>query len=347
MVGRSIAVPSGTGRNGMTNATERAGPPPPEAPRDIPPQLPPSSEAGDGTEPMESPGRFTPEPHWPDASRAPIADNNAAQGDPDREVPKRRAAARETADEDGLMEIGLLDREDGSASVAGSAPETFPEAPPSALVFDYAYSRRIACLADPAGAAAAAYRSLQTHLLAGHVRDGRRGLALCAPAPKTGCTTVAVNLAVAFAQAGINTLLVDANLHRPAVHDFIRPSEPALGLAQMLTADLDRRTDEIRRNIRPNLSVLYAGGVPARAHDLIANRRFKQIMDDCMRAFEFTIVDTSALRGSTDARHIAMGVRYGLLIARRNVTLLSDIRSAIDDLSNDRIRLVGSFLADF
>jgi Mrp family chromosome partitioning ATPase len=241
----------------------------------------------------------------------------------------------------------LLDCAEGSASFEKSAPKLPADAQPPPLIFDYAYSRRIACLADPPGPAAAAYRSLQTHLLAGHVRDGRRGLALCAPAPETGCTTVAVNLAIAFAQAGINTLLVDANLHRPSVHEFIRPSAPALGLAQMLTAHPDARTDEIRRNVRPNLSVLYAGGVPARAHDLIANRRFKQIIDDCMRAFEFTIVDTPALRGSTDARHIAMGVRYGLIIARRNVTLLSDIRSVVDELSNDRIRLVGSFLADF
>ena len=80
--------------------------------------------------------------------------------------------------------------------------------PPVRGTFDYSFSRRIACLSEPAGVAARGYRALQTHLLAGHVRDGRRGLAVCAPTPACGCTSVAVNLAVAFAQAGINTLLL-------------------------------------------------------------------------------------------------------------------------------------------
>lgn len=231
-----------------------------------------------------------------------------------------------------------------AAALAGTAAQGGDEAGDS---FDYIYSRRIACLSDPAGAAAASYRSLQTHLLAGHVRDGRRGLALCAPQRETGCTTVAVNLAVAFAQAGINTLLVDANLHRPAVHDFIRPSSAAAGLADMLASGPDRRIDEVRRQVRPNLSILYAGGAPARARDLIANRWFKQIIDDCMRSYEFTIIDTPALGDSTDARHIAMSVRYGLIVARRDVTLVADVRHAVEALSGDRVRLVGSFLADF
>lgn len=219
--------------------------------------------------------------------------------------------------------------------------------PPVRGTFDYSFSRRIACLSEPAGVAARGYRALQTHLLAGHVRDGRRGLAVCAPTPACGCTSVAVNLAVAFAQAGINTLLIDANLHRPAVQDFIRPEQPARGLVQMLSVGAEQRSDEIRREVRPNLSVLYAGGASPRAHDLIASRLFKQIIDDCMRAYEFTIVDTPATDGSSDARQIAMGVRYGLIVARRDMTLLTDVHRTVAELSSDRVRLVGSFLAAF
>lgn len=258
-----------------------------------------------------------------------------------------------------IVEEGSLNlhRPDGTSRIVSSAAASEAALREAAVAlaaetdsptdaFDYAYSRRIACLSDPASAAAASYRSLQTHLLAGHVRDGRRGLALCAPRRETGCTTIAVNLAVAFAQAGINTLLVDANLHRPAVHDFIRPSSPAGGLAQMLAAGPDRRIDEVRRQVRPNLSILYAGGAPAKAHDLIANRWFKQIIDDCMRSYEFTIVDTPALCDGTDARHIAMSVRYGMVIARRGATLVAEVHDAVDELSSDRVRLIGSFLAD-
>ncbi|MCC2978525.1 CpsD/CapB family tyrosine-protein kinase [Sphingomonas sp. IC4-52] len=212
----------------------------------------------------------------------------------------------------------------------------------------YAFSRRLVCLSAPEGAAAASYRSLQTYLLARHIGDGRRGLALCSPQIGSGCTTVAVNLALACAQAGINTLLVDANLTRPAVHQFIAPADRVAGLAEMLMADSAGRVDEIRRDIRPNLSVLFAGGLTLGAAGLVPQqRRFKDIMDACMRSFDFTIVDAPATGGATDARHVAMSVRYAMIVARRDVTLLADMKRTADELSSDRVKLAGSFLTDF
>lgn len=225
---------------------------------------------------------------------------------------------------------------------AGAARRSDPACAASA---EFTFSRRIVCLSDPDGAAAASYRSLQTHLLARHVGEGRRGLAVCSPRAGTGCTTVAVNLAAACAQAGINTLLVDANLSRPAVHDFIRPPSGTGGLVQMLSATPADHMDEIRRDVRPNLSVLFAGGASARAHDLVAQRRFKDVIDHCMRSFDLTIVDLPAR--SSDARQIAITVRHAMMVTRRHVTLLADVKAALAELASDRVRVVGSFLNDF
>lgn len=221
------------------------------------------------------------------------------------------------------------------------------EAPSSIPAPQYRFSKRIYGLSKPDSPEAESIRSLHTHLMAGHLRDGRRGLAVCSPTPGAGCTMVAVNLAAAFAQAGINTLLIDANLHSPGVLDYIRPTAPAAGLRQMLTANPDLRTNEIRREVMPNLSVLYAGGGGRGASELIANRHFKQVIDDCIRDFEFTIVDTPSQGGSTDARRVAMSVRYGLVVARRHVSYLSEVKDFVDQLATDRVRLVGTFLTDF
>lgn len=209
------------------------------------------------------------------------------------------------------------------------------------------FSRRLVCLSAPGGAAAASYRSLQTHLFARHVGAGRRGLAVCSPAAATGCTTVSVNLAIACAQAGINTVVVDANLVRPAVHHLIRPMKEAAGLTQMLSADPSSRVDEICRNVRPNLSVLFAGRASDGAQNLVAQRRFKEVIDYCMRSFDFTIIDTPSAHDGTEARHAAILVRYAMMVARRDVTLLADMKKAADDLTNDRVKIVGSFLTNF
>ncbi len=248
----------------------------------------------------------------------------------------------------GSVEVLVADaagREDASVPVDAARDDASRLSGPETA--EYSFSRRIVCLSDPGGAAAERYRALQTRLLASHVRDGRRGLALCSAIPGTGCTTVAVNLAIACAQAGINTLLVDANLQRAAIDSFIQPVPAASGLAQMLIANSEQQTDNIHREVRPSLSVLFAGHSIPQTFEPLATRRFKKIIDECMRGFDLTIVDTPALLGNSEARHIAMAVRYALVVARRDVTRLADVKAMIADLSTDRVQLVGSALTAF
>lgn len=227
---------------------------------------------------------------------------------------------------------------------AGSAPVIEP-VPGSGA--GYQFSRRIVCLSDPEGEATESIRSLRAHLLAGHVRDGRRSLAICAPAVGVGATFVAVNLAVAFAQSGLNTLLIDANLADPGVHDYIRPVQASGGLTRMLTDAEDAATDEVRRDVLPNLSLLYAGDRSRRASEQLASRQFKAVLDDCMRNFDLTIVDAPTERGYADTRRVATTARYAMIVARRDKTFLSQMRELADHLSADRVKLVGTFLTDF
>ena len=60
-------------------------------------------------------------------------------------------------------------------------------------------------------------RALRTHVMARHVSEGHRALAVCAASRGSGCTFVATNLAVALSQIGVNTLLLDADLRAPGI----------------------------------------------------------------------------------------------------------------------------------
>ena len=70
---------------------------------------------------------------------------------------------------------------------------------------------------------AEAIRTTRTHIMARHVEDGRRGLAMCGASVGVGCTFMAVNLAVSLAQIGIKTLLIDGDMRAPDVGRMIRP----------------------------------------------------------------------------------------------------------------------------
>ncbi|HEY0960180.1 MAG TPA: CpsD/CapB family tyrosine-protein kinase [Novosphingobium sp.] len=245
---------------------------------------------------------------------------------------------------------GVIDEEERPAADTGTASEVAPTAPESAAQVHYRISRSIVVLSEPEGERAESIRALRAHLLAGHMAHGRRSLAVCGAGANSGSNFLAVNLAVAFAKADISTLLIDANISDAGVYDFLRPDRPLPGLRDILTGPdgADRQMiDNIRTDVLPNLSVIYSGIERRNSTEVFASRQFKQLIDDCMRDHEITIVNTPAGGGSADVRRIAKSVRYALVVARRNHTLMSEFRGLVEELESDRVNLIGTYLSDF
>lgn len=208
----------------------------------------------------------------------------------------------------------------------------------------YEFSSDLVTLTDGRLSEAEAIRTIRTHVIARHIKDGRRGIALCAPSEGVGCTFTAVNLAVALSQVGVSTLLIDADMRAPTVERFIRPQEPTPGLRDYVSSESALASDCIHAEVLPNLSVLYAGGHADDAQELLAGERFRQLIDRSLRDFEFTVIDTPPANLCADARRIGSIIGYTLIVARTNVTLLNDISTLARRLQEDGTRVVGTVL---
>lgn len=205
----------------------------------------------------------------------------------------------------------------------------------------FTLSSDVVMIHEPSGLAAESLRVLRTHLLTQHVRMGRRGLAVVSPTQGVGCTSVAVNLAVALAQAGVKTLLIDADLRHPAVQHLIVPPGPVPGLRQCLSADPIDLVDVVQQDVLENLSVLFAGGGDGGAQEMLAGERFRRLLDSCLRDYEITIVDTSPASSSADARQVSSLVSYALMVVGQNRTFVSDVKTLIEELQADHAQVVG------
>ena len=202
----------------------------------------------------------------------------------------------------------------------------------------------IVMLSDPTGAPAEAIRALRTRIQSQHIQKGRRALAICGPAPEVGSTFIAVNLAVALAQIGVKTLLVDADLRNPTVHSYFPGAAPSGGLAACLsTADADV-ADFCVQEVLPNLDVLFATGSTPGAHELLSSDRFPEVINTCLRDYAMTIVDTPPANGSADSRRISTVVGFSLVVVRKNKTLVSDVHTLVDQLLKERANVVGTVL---
>lgn len=208
-----------------------------------------------------------------------------------------------------------------------------------------AISTKLVALHQPDSPEGEALAALRNHLISHHLRDRRRALAICGPSSGVGTTFISVNLAASMAQAGLRTLLIDGNLRSPGVSDLITPMRNTPGLAEFL-ADENEDSKVVLHEVRQNLHVLYAGQATANPSDLLALHRFRDLIDKSIRGFDLTIIDCPPSSHYGDARRIASLVRHALVIARRNYTLTSDLKTLVRDLEEDRVNVVGSFLND-
>lgn len=225
------------------------------------------------------------------------------------------------------------------------------ETPPSQMATpdnreeeSYELSPDLVTLSDARPFEAEAIRTMRTHIMARHLEDGRRGLALCAASKGAGCTFMATNLAVSLAQIGIKTLLIDGDLRAPGVEQLLRPLGGATGLKQCLTSPELHPHDNIHSEVLPNLSVLYAGGVADNAQELLGSAGFTALIDRCLRDFEFTVVDTPPTNRCADARRIISVIGYGVIVAKRNVSFLNEVASLANQLQEDGAKVVGTVL---
>lgn len=236
-----------------------------------------------------------------------------------------------------MTDTATLPQSAGNSAEGAATPSIRP---------GFAFTRDIVMLSDPGSIQAESFGSLRTHLQAKHLRDGRRSLTICGPAAGVGCTHVSVNLAVSFALAGVNTLLIDGNMRAPGIERYIRPDTVTKGLRDCLSDAVVDICDAIAEDVMPNLSLIYSGGATENAQELLASRNLNILLDACMRDFEVTIIDTPPGNTSADARRIAMAARYAMVVAMRNDSYVSDVRTFIDELQADRATVIGTFLND-
>jgi capsular exopolysaccharide synthesis family protein len=199
-------------------------------------------------------------------------------------------------------------------------------------------------LADPSGIEAEAIRGLRTRIVAQHLREGRRALAICAPTAGAGCTFIAVNLATALAQIGIKTALVDANLRDPSIGQAFHILPPKHGLADYLSSS-DIPIDGIIHPTRlDNLSVVPAGETSFSPQELLSSERFRDLVGQLLREFEITIFDTTASNTCADAQRVANVVGYSLIVAHKDSSYIRDVTTLSKMLRADRSNVVGCVL---
>jgi protein-tyrosine kinase len=198
---------------------------------------------------------------------------------------------------------------------------------------------------DPYSSRAEAIRSLRSELLLRHLDDRRKVIAIVSARDGEGCSAVAANLAIAFAQAGERTLLIDANLRAPRQADLFRVAD-GLGLSSLLSGRAPLKQAMSHAESVDNLSMLCAGPIAPNPQELLGRVAFNYVMETLPAGYDAVVVDTPPLLRYADAQIISAGAGSCVISTRANETRLNELSACKAKLVPLGVDIVGIVVND-
>ena len=200
-------------------------------------------------------------------------------------------------------------------------------------------------LKQPSSQQSEALRSLRSQLLLRWFNAGNKSMAIVGTNIGEGCSYLAANLAVVFAQLGLRTLLVDANLRDPSQHRLFNLKNE-IGLSDILAGHAGQVVINPLDTIE-NLSVLSAGSISGNAQELLSRTTFIELMKQITPQYDVVLVDTAPGTMTADAQAAAACCSGVLLVSRLNHTKLSHLADMRDYIAITGAEIVGSVINDF
>jgi capsular exopolysaccharide synthesis family protein len=164
------------------------------------------------------------------------------------------------------------------------------------------------------------------------------------PEQGDGKSLVASNLALAFAEAGYRTLLIDADTRRGALHEVFG-AQRRPGLIEVLSGEVTR--DEVLHpTSQERLSLMPCGGRRTTNPELIASPALPALLSELVRDFSVIIVDGPPLSAGIDAFAIGAACENTLMILRHSKTDMRMAKTKLALLRRLPLRTVGVVLND-
>ncbi|OHB79157.1 MAG: hypothetical protein A2W31_18430 [Planctomycetes bacterium RBG_16_64_10] len=195
--------------------------------------------------------------------------------------------------------------------------------------------------AAPDAVESEAFRTLRTALAFSPHATER--IAVSSSEPGDGKTTVLVNLAVSFAQAGKRTLLIDADLRRPGLTTLLG-MKGAAGVSDVLRGDgeVARLAAQcVCRSAVAGLDVLGSGPRRPNPSELLAGPRFADLLAWAESQYEQILVDSPPVLAASDAQILGRLVDGVLLVVQPDSNRRRVVERAVESFAALGVELLG------
>ncbi len=195
---------------------------------------------------------------------------------------------------------------------------------------------------EPRSPISEAIRSLRTALSFSTQNGAPHSLFFTSSEPAEGKTSVALNLAAAYALAGEEVLLIDADLRNPSVHTLLK-LDNRLGLSNYLTGSADL-PGTVQQTTISGLRVLTSGPVPPDPVELLSGRRIKELIEKTKGDYDRIILDGPPVLGLADALILSNIADATLVTIYSEATRKAALLASLKRLKQAKAHVIGTLM---
>lgn len=200
-----------------------------------------------------------------------------------------------------------------------------------------------AIVAATGSPAAEAFRQLSTNLFYSRPDNPARRILITSPTEGDGKTSVAANLAIAFANQHHQVLLVDCDVYGKVHSLFQLPSSP--GVSEVIL-DGVRPSDVLRPSGVAGLSVMTSGKIAEKTDDIIGSDRMRAMLNDMSKDFDMVLLDCSPILALADSTILSVNSDVVLLVVRAGHTAAAAAVESMRHLAAVGAHVAGVVLND-
>jgi succinoglycan biosynthesis transport protein ExoP len=187
-----------------------------------------------------------------------------------------------------------------------------------------------------------AIRTLRHSILLPDLDRSVKSLLITSATPGEGKSTAIIHLAIAHAEQGKRTLIIDADLRRPSIHKKLNLNG-SLGLSNVLLGEFRWKETIVKNEQWPDLDVVPSGTASRRASDLVGSMMM-DILDEASKEYDLILVDAPPLLGFAEAMQVAKSVDGVVVMARAGQTSRRAVATVLATLKRLRANVIGLVL---
>ncbi|KAB1641703.1 polysaccharide biosynthesis tyrosine autokinase [Gulosibacter chungangensis] len=208
------------------------------------------------------------------------------------------------------------------------------------IAFDEELRRQpLVVQAQPRSPGAEAFRALRTNVQFLDPDSSSQIFVVTSAGPGEGKSTTSANLALALAQTGFTVALVDADLRKPRLAEYMGV-EGSVGLTDVLVGRAEL-SDVLQPWGRGRLAVLPSGQIPPNPSELLGSRAMQQVLEALSAQADYVIVDAPPVLPVTDATVLARFASGLLVTVAAGSTHRQELQGCVDAIEAADGRLLG------